>query len=312
MDPITHGVVGLAIASLSGEPLLGAVSIGATLGAMSPDLDIIMQYKGHLAYLKNHRGVSHSIPFLAGIALILSTILSFIFPETAFLKILLWTFLGTLSHTLLDILNTYGAQIFWPLSKKRYSGSLLLAYDPAVIVLSLYILFSKDANYMVFMKAGTLFLVYLFIRMVAKNIVYDKIIHRLGGEVNIKKVRLLPSMTRIHKWHFIVEGKTKFLVGEVNIFNRQFKILKELEKRKLPIYHELVNTKVGEFFNDFTPLYHVDVQDRGTYYYLTFTDLRYIVKDDFLHHATAVVSKELETIQGVFHPYNLNHNVVIA
>ena len=312
MDPITHSVVGLAIASMRGEPIIGAISIGATLGAMSPDLDIVMQYKGHLAYLKNHRGMSHSIPFLAAISLIISIILSFIFPETAFFRILLWTFLGALSHSLLDILNSYGAQIFWPLSKKRYSGSLLLAYDPVVIILSLYILLSKDTNYIVFMKTGFLFLIYILIRTFARNIVCDKIMHRLGGEIHIKKVKLLPSMTRIHKWHFIVEAKEKFVVGEVNIFNRQFKILKELEKKRTPIYEELVNSAVGEFFNDFTPLYHIDVQDRGNYYYVTFTDLRYIVKDDFLHHATAVVSKELDTIEGVFHPYNLNHNVIIA
>ena len=60
MDPISHGMVGLAIATISGEPIVGAVSIGTTLGAMAPDLDILAQFKGHLSYLKNHRGMSHS------------------------------------------------------------------------------------------------------------------------------------------------------------------------------------------------------------------------------------------------------------
>src|SRR5690554_4832272 len=276
MDPVTHGMVGLAIASISGEPIIGAVSIGATLGAMSPDLDIVMQCKGHLSYLKNHRGMSHSIPFLVGISMIISMILSFIFPGTTFLKILLWTFLGTLSHSLLDILNSYGAQIFWPLSKKRYSGSLLLVYDPVVIIVSLYMLISNESKSIVSMKAGLLFLVYLLIRMIARNIIYDKIIQRLGGEIHIKKVKLLPSMTRIHKWHFIVEAKEKFIVGEVNFFNRQFKVLKELEKRDIPIYEEIVRSTVGVFFNSFTPMYHIDIQDKGDYYYVKFTDLRYI------------------------------------
>jgi inner membrane protein len=312
MDPITHGMVGLAIASISGEPIIGAVSIGATLGAMSPDLDIVMQCKGHLSYLKNHRGMSHSIPFLVGISMIISMILSFIFPGTTFLKILLWTFLGTLSHSLLDILNSYGAQIFWPLSKKRYSGSLLLVYDPVVIILSLYMLISNEPNNILSMKAGLIFFVYLYIRMIARNIICDKIIHRLGGEIHIKKVKLLPSMTRIHKWHFIVEAKEKFIVGEVNIFNRQFQVLKELEKREIPIYEEIVRSTVGEFFNNFTPMYHIDIQDKGDYYYVRFTDLRYIIKDDFLYHATAVVSKELETLEGVFHPYSLNQSVIIT
>lgn len=312
MDPITHGMVGLAIASISGEPIIGAVSIGATLGAMSPDLDIVMQCKGHLSYLKNHRGMSHSIPFLAGISLIISIILSFIFPETTFFRILLWTFLGTISHSLLDILNSYGAQIFWPLSKKRYSGSLLLVYDPVVIILSLYMLISNEPNSILTAKAGLIFFVYLFIRMIARNIICDKIIHRLGGKIHIKKVKLLPSMTRIHKWHFIVEAKEKFVVGEVNIFNRQFQVLKELEKREIPIYEEIVSSTVGVFFNSFTPMYHIDIQDKGNYYYVKFTDLRYIINDEFLYHATALVSKELETIEGIFHPYSLNQSVIIT
>ncbi len=312
MDPISHGMVGLAIATISGEPIIGAVSIGTTLGAMAPDLDILAQFKGHLSYLKNHRGMSHSILFLAGISLALSIILNFIFPETNFLRILLWTFIGSLSHSFLDILNSYGAQILWPFSKKRFSGSLLLAYDPVVISLSLYMLVSRTPGNIVSLRAGFLFIIYLFIRMLARNLIYDKLILRLGKDINIKKVKLLPSMTRIHKWHFIVEAKERFIVGEVNIFNKQFKVFKELEKREFSIYQDIVESKVGEFFDGFTPIYHIDIQDKGEYYYVLFTDLRYIVKDEFLYHATAIVSKDLELLEGVFHPYSLSRSVVIA
>ncbi len=43
MDPLTHGVIGLAISSFSGQAvsLDNPVSIGAALGAMSPDIDVI-------------------------------------------------------------------------------------------------------------------------------------------------------------------------------------------------------------------------------------------------------------------------------
>ena len=312
MDPISHGMVGLAIATISGEPIVGAVSIGTTLGAMAPDLDILAQFKGHLSYLKNHRGMSHSLVFLAGLSLAISILLGIVFPETSLFKILLWTFIGSLSHSFLDILNSYGAQIFWPFNKKRFSGSLLLAYDPVVISLSLYMLIYRTSSNLVSLRAGLLFILYLFIRLLARNLIYDKIIIRLGKGIDIKKVKLLPSMTRIHKWHFIVEAKEKFIVGEVNIFNRQFKVLKELEKKKTLIYQEIVQNKVGEFFDDFTPIYHIDIQDKGEYYYVVFTDLRYMVKDEFLYHATAILSKDLKVLEGVFHPYSLKRSVVIA
>src|SRR5690554_3913753 len=194
MDPVTHGMVGLAIASISGEPIIGAVSIGATLGAMSPDLDIVMQFKGHLSYLKNHRGISHSIPFLVGISLIISAILSWIFPDTAYSQILLWTFLGALSHSLLDILNSYGAQLFWPFSKKRFSGSLLLSYDPMIIILSLYLLLSSEGKGTIALKAGLVFLIYLSIRMILRHNIYDSMIKEFGKDIQIKNVKLLPCM----------------------------------------------------------------------------------------------------------------------
>ncbi|MCR1899867.1 metal-dependent hydrolase [Irregularibacter muris] len=311
MDPITHGMVGLAIATISGEPILGAVSLGTTLGAMAPDLDIVMQSKGHYAYLKNHRGMSHSLPFLAGIAGIISTVIHFIFPATAFGQILLWTFMGTLSHTLLDILNSYGAQIFWPLSKKRFSGSLLLVYDPMVIILSLYLIFSKEPKTLLSMKVGLIFVIYLFIRIIMKNRIYDKIIDKFGKDIHIMRVNLLPSMIGMHKWHFIIDSQEKSIVGEINIFNNKLKILKELEKKEIPFMDEITNSAIGKFFQSFTPIYHIDIQKKNGYYYVTFTDLRYFIKDDFLHHATAILSGELELLEGLFHPYSLNQSVSV-
>jgi len=66
MDPITHGVVGLAMAAYTGEAISIAspYAMSSLLGAVIPDADIVMQFKGDYSYLKNHRGMSHSIPFI--------------------------------------------------------------------------------------------------------------------------------------------------------------------------------------------------------------------------------------------------------
>lgn len=309
MDPITHGMVGLTVASISGEPTMGAVSIGAALGAMSPDLDIVMQCKGHLSYLKNHRGKSHSLPFLGGMSLVIASILSLTFPKAAFTQIIFWTFIGALSHSLLDILNSYGAQIFWPISKKRYSGSLLLCFDPVIILLSLYMILSREPSSILAIKVGGIFFTYLYIRLMLKNNIYDKIFQRFGKEFSISNIKLFPSMTRIYKLHFIIEAKEKFMVGEVNLFNGHFEVLKELEKRNISIHEKILRTEVGEFFQTFTPIYHVDIHEHGEYYYVTFTDLRFIVKGEFMHHATAILSKDLEIVEGIFHPYSFEQSI---
>lgn len=64
MDPVTHGVIGLAISAFSGDPvsLVNPVSLGCAIGAMSPDIDIIAKIKGDYVYLKHHRGLTHSFP----------------------------------------------------------------------------------------------------------------------------------------------------------------------------------------------------------------------------------------------------------
>ncbi len=311
MDPITHGLVGLAIASVSGEPILGAVSIGAALAAMSPDLDIIMQCRGHLSYLKNHRGVSHSLPFLMGISIIIAIGLTFIFPEIAFLKVLFWTFIGALSHSLLDLLNSYGAKLLWPIREKRYSGGLLLSFDPVIIGLSLYMILSNQSDSILDLKVGIIFFGYLIMRWILKKNIYQKMFYRFGEEIQIKNIELFPSMTAIHKLHFIVETTEKFIVGEVNVFNKQFQIQRELEKAQTPIYEQVLHSIVGEFFHKFTPIYHMDIQDKGDHYCVIFTDLRFFIKNEFIYHATAILSKDLKTIEGVFHPYSFNQKVSI-
>src|SRR6056297_2806369 len=104
MDPITHALAGSVVASFSGNSLslTDPLYLGAILGSVVPDLDIVYQLKGDVSYLKNHRGFSHSIPGLILLSTLISGILFFLFPNIVFSKLLFWTFAGACSHTLLD------------------------------------------------------------------------------------------------------------------------------------------------------------------------------------------------------------------
>ena len=191
-------------------------------------------------------------------------------------------------------------------------GSLLLSYDPMIIILSLYLLLSGEAKGTIVLKAGLVFIVYLCIRMVLRHNIYDRMIQRFGKDIHIENVRLLPCLTRFHKLHFIIEAKEKFIVGEANILTKELIVLKELEKRKIPSFEGIIQSEVGVFFNNFTPMYHMDVRDEGDHYYVIFTDLRFIYKNEFVYHATAKISKDLRTIEGTFHPYSFNQQVAIV
>jgi len=93
MDPVTHALIGIAVANLqdSAPSLTNPVYLGTVIGAVAPDLDFIMQTRGSLAYLKHHRGISHSLPGICTISAGLAGILHWVFPQVAFLQIFVWT-----------------------------------------------------------------------------------------------------------------------------------------------------------------------------------------------------------------------------
>lgn len=127
MDPLTHAAVGLTIAVLSGEPLSvsNPAVIACVAGAIIPDGDIVMQLKGDYAYLKNHRGMSHSIPMMFVYSGVITGLLWLIFGGISLWNVFPLALLGCFSHIALDVTNSYGAQVLWPLSKKHITFDLL-------------------------------------------------------------------------------------------------------------------------------------------------------------------------------------------
>jgi inner membrane protein len=126
LDPISHALVGLAAGSFSGSGgvLSNPLALGCLVGSVLPDSDIIMQYWGDYAYLKNHRGASHSLVGMAALSTAASLLIHLLFPGSGFFSILLWMYIGCLTHVGLDIFNTYGAKLFWPFLDKKIGTGL--------------------------------------------------------------------------------------------------------------------------------------------------------------------------------------------
>ncbi len=141
MDTVTHGLTGWLVAravpSDAGKKMATAAVV---LGSVLPDADNVASLFGSEIYLRLHRGVSHSF---AGVAVtsLLVALLFYRFGKWKDLKKLyLLTLLGQLSHIALDLLNSYGTQIFQPFSDARVSFDLLFIIDLAftgIVVLGL-------------------------------------------------------------------------------------------------------------------------------------------------------------------------------
>ncbi|MBN2259570.1 MAG: metal-dependent hydrolase [Clostridiales bacterium] len=309
MDPITHGVIGLAISAFSGEPvsLMNPVSIGAALGAMSPDLDSVTRlFFNDKVYLEHHRGKSHSIPFLAIFSIAITGILSFIFPDFNFLKVLMFTFLGALSHTLFDILNSYGAMLF----RKKHKVSILMLYDPIISVLALFMIFYRNQNIYTYIGASILFASYISIRILMKKRAEKNILKHFKDSYEVEKVCVMPSLMIFHKWDFIINSKSHNIVGQYNLLKNTQVIRNEFERNENAREIALA-TSLGDYFSKFSPNFHVMKVNDDNKNTLRIIDLRYFIKGDFMHNGLVELDHENKVMETYFMPYTMNRKILM-
>ena len=313
MDPITHAVVGVSLAVLAGEPLAlsNPVLIGTIIGAVIPDGDIVMQLKGHSSYLKNHRGVSHSVFAFPIYASLITFALSIIFPDINFIRVFLFSIFGSLSHVVLDLANTYGARVLWPIFKKRLTFNLLLVYDPVALISGLLIIFPMTRQVISPFLVISLFSLYFLLRIIMKLIVIKSLGRNFENEYKIDYIKVLPSMIGFLKWHFVIGAGEKKIIGEFNLFNKEMKVIEIMDNINTELFNIAIHTPTAQFFKDFTPLFHVNCEKKEEGYVFNFVDLRYYMAKDFVHNATTVLNDNFEVITSLFHPYNKTRNVEI-
>jgi inner membrane protein len=306
MDPVTHALIGAGLAKFGGQQmsLENPAFVGAVLGAMAPDLDIVLHKWGDYVYLKNHRGASHSIIGLSFFATFITLCLMPFYRQFDFLNVLLWTFLGTLSHSGIDMLNSYGVKFLWPIYKKKISFGLFIIFDPIVfILLILYLLMHVSIANGILIGLFS----YIVLRALMLYIIQYKVKNYF--EVNRKDVSIIPSMIGLLKWHFIVQMPDEMIVGEKTIIGKKIRIISELKRIEQQLMNRITQTPVAKFFAEFTPFYHI-AWDEGKKIF-KFIDVRYYIRNSFLHHATAKVNEQFEVIEQKFHPYSMKKNVDI-
>lgn len=305
MDPITHAVIGLAVAKVTGNT--AALTEPATLciiaGSMIPDIDILLQKWGDMTYLKNHRGATHSIPGLIISSALIAGIMSILFKNPGFFGMFLWALAGCVSHAFFDYFNTYGAKLLWPFRGKKYSMGMLMTFDPLFIgLLSGYAFIGgKTGNIML---VG--FLTYFASRWASRLLVIKELHRKYGAD--FERISLLPSMKGLLKWHFVLEGGNCDIIGEKDILRNRIRIIKQLDKSADSKNDSVMHSPVGEFFSEFTPLSNVGVEVADGIKRYVFTDMRYYMRNNFLHHAVLELDENDIIIRQTFNPYSMKRN----
>ena len=141
MDSGTHLIMGLGLAGLacvdpviaSNQTVFFAAMIGTIAGSQAPDLDTLLRLKSNAAYIRHHRGRSHSIPAILLWTLLITAALQIGYRGSLpWLHIGGWVLLAVVIHVFTDLLNAYGTQALWPFSKKWISWNILPIFDPII------------------------------------------------------------------------------------------------------------------------------------------------------------------------------------
>lgn len=290
MDTLTHTVLGLAVAGLSGQSfsLHDPIYIASFLGAQAPDFDILAQLNGRFSYLRQHRAFSHSLPGIIMWSFLISIGMACYMPESAFFSVFFWAMAGGISHIIIDYFNTHGAALLWPIKKTRQSMQLLNVFDPFLLSLSCLLyafdLTVKATSFATFSLIAVYIATRLFWRSRAKTS-----LKRYFTNCQIKRVLIMPSLQSIFFWDFILETPAHYLVGRMSFMYPLPKIKIHLPKSGLSEMIDFAKkTPLGSYFSTSSPFIYFEECKNDDSTKIRMYDLRYLLKTEFVHSATVL------------------------
>ena len=135
MDTLTHALSGALLArATAGDaralPLARRIALG-TVAAAFPDADFVMSLGSPIAYLLNHRGVTHSLVVLPIWAWLLAWLASRLWRDPrGWRPYFAVAAMGVGIHIAGDLITSYGTMIFAPLSDARFALGTTFIIDP--------------------------------------------------------------------------------------------------------------------------------------------------------------------------------------
>jgi inner membrane protein len=132
MDPVTHVAGGILVgqAVCHRFPTGKWLIVFTALCAWIPDIDNVVTFLGPEAYMRYHRGLTHSILGGAVLAALLTAAFRPLSRAAPFLKVFALAYGCILLHDLLDVITTYGTQILLPFSDARIGLPAVFIVDP--------------------------------------------------------------------------------------------------------------------------------------------------------------------------------------
>ena len=132
MDPVTHVAAGVLIGQAARDRFPGVRHLVplAALAAWIPDVDNIVTFFGPEAYMRYHRGYTHSLIGGALLAWLVTLMAARLQPAVRKGSLFVLFYCCVISHLFLDCITSYGTGVFLPFSDARISFPSVFIIDP--------------------------------------------------------------------------------------------------------------------------------------------------------------------------------------
>jgi inner membrane protein len=306
LDTGTHVVMGIALGGLatldpvvaSSHAASASVLIATIAGSQIPDIDTVLKLRNNAIYIRNHRGVTHSIPAVIFWPLLITAVIYPFFPGASLLHLWAWTFAAVFIHVFVDIFNAYGTQALRPFSSKWIALGVINTFDPFIFgihVLGIMIWLSGA-------QPGFTFLV-MYLVVIGYYLIRFHIRRKVLAEVkkiipDATEIIIVPTM-KFHRWRIAAMNEKQFFVGraikdQVEILDRFVRV----PVPETPVIEAAKKDKNLSAFLSFSPVYRWEVDEYNHFYEVRFIDLRYRSNGHYPFVAVVQLDKNLKPISS--------------
>jgi inner membrane protein len=275
-----------------------AVMIGAIAGSQAPDLDTVLKFRNNAKYIRNHRGITHSIPAVILWSVLITALLYWIFPRADLLHLAIWTSVAVVLHVFVDIFNAYGTQALRPFSQKWIALGMINTFDPILFLIYtagiVVWIFGAPEGY-TFLTVFIVAFGYYILRYIMKRRIVHKIHEKYG---DVEKIIISPTM-KFRKWRIAIISKNHYYVGRS--LNNELTILDEYDRVPVPQTDVIKAAERDEnisAFLSFSPVYRWEVDEYTDHYEVKFIDLRYRSKGHYPFVAIVQLDQDLNIVSS--------------
>lgn len=304
MDNLTHTLTGIALAQAGLKRKSRFSMLALIIASNIPDIDVVAAPHGGVAYLKYHRGITHSLIGLTALAAILAITLYALGRRASPAKngpplSLKWLFLicwaGTACHVLMDFTNAYGIRPFLPFSHRWFALDLMPIVGPwllLILILGLCVPAvlrmvteevgeRKGAGHAI--RNGAIFSLVAMVglwglRAVSRQKALGMLGARTYGQEATTRLGAFPTVLDPFAWHGVVESDDAYYLTGVDSLSAELPEENPAILRKPPPSAALSaaqKTGAARVFLNFSRFPYAVVYREGNFTYVYIRDLRF-------------------------------------